>query len=86
MDQEYNKNIKILCKQHAQDLVGRILSQKDILANDSSLTDKQRFENIVKFNREVIYQEYRTLANLLIFNREGREYKSLPIFDPTKKD
>ena len=85
MDSDFKDFIKKTTTDYSKAIVGRILNQSDILKNDKTLTDKQRFELIVKFNRELIYEESRNLRNAITFYLEGRTYTKYPIYNPSKE-
>ena len=85
MDTDFKNFIKKISVDHSKAIVGRILNQSDILRKDENLTDKQRFELIVKFNRELVYEETRDFKNAILFYLEGRTYTKYPIFNPTKE-
>lgn len=83
MEKDFKLFLKKTCTDHARAVVGRILNQRDILEKDKSLSDKQRFESLSKFNRELVYEEFRDINNAIVFYAEGREYTKYPIFNPT---
>jgi len=85
MDKDFKDFIKKTTIDYSKAIVGRILNQSDILKNDKTLTDKQRFKLIVKFNRELIYEENRDLRNAITFYLEGRTYTKFPIYTPSKE-
>ena len=85
MDKDFKDFIKKISIDHSKAIVGRILSQSDILKKDKDLTDKQRFDLIVKFNRELVYEETRDLKNAILFYLEGRTYTKYPVYKPVKK-
>lgn len=84
MDKAFNDFTKKVCTDQARAVVGRVLNQYDILKNDKSLTDKQRFDALKAFNRELVYEQFRDLRNALIFYKEGRDYSKLNIYNPSK--
>lgn len=85
MEKDFKVFLKKMCTDHARAVVGRILSQRDILEKDKSLTDKQRFDFLTKFNRELVYEEFRDIRNAIIFYSEGRDYTKFPIYNPSKE-
>jgi hypothetical protein len=84
MDSNYKDFLKNLVNDHGRAIVGRLLNQIDILSNDKSLTEDQKFKLLKSLNKELIYEELRDFRMAIIFYNEGREYKKLPIYHPKK--
>lgn len=84
MDNEYKQFLKKLVKEHGSAIVGRILSQIDLIKERKDLSSDQKLDILKSFNREMIYEELRDFRNAIIYYSEGREYNKLPIYNPSK--
>jgi len=89
MDTGLKEFIKNLCKEQSRCLVGKVCKQIEVLQEQETCSaDTKQVLNLQKaLLKELIYEEFRTLRNAVIFYNEGREYNQLPIYtDPTKQD
>lgn len=88
MDKGLKDFIKTLCRDQGRSLVGKTLKQIEVLQAQPNLS-KETVETLglqKALLKELIYEEFRTLRNAVIFYSEGREYTKLPIYTPNQDD
>jgi len=84
MEQDLKEFLKRVCRNQSRAIVGKLLKRLELLEDSVELTEKQKFHVLKSFCRELIYENFRDLRNSVIFYSEGRDYKKLPIYNPTK--
>ncbi len=88
MDNGLKEFIKNLCKEQSRSLVGKACKQIEVLQEQPNCSEqtKQILGLQKALLKELIYEEFRTIRNAVIFYSEGREYTKVPIYNPTKDD
>lgn len=86
MDKGLKEFIKQLCKEQSRSLVGKACKQIEVLQEQSNCSQetKQILGLQKSLLKELIYEEFRTIRNSVIFYSEGREYNKIPIYNPAK--
>ena len=88
MDIGLKEFINKLCRDQGGILNGRILKEIEVLQKQPGLSEETiKVLGLKKdLMREAVYEEFRSLRNAITFYFEGREYKKMPIYNPTKDD
>ena len=87
MDKGLKEFIKNVCRDQSRALVGKACKQIEVLQKQSDMSkETQQILELQKaLLKELIYEEFRTTRNAIIFYSEGREYTKLPIYNPSKE-
>lgn len=87
MDKGLKEFISNICRDQSRSLVGKACKQIEVLQTQPNLSNESKeLLNLQKaLLKELIYEEFRTLKNSIIFYSEGREYTKLPIYNPSKE-
>jgi len=87
MEKDIKEFIKRLCKDQSRSLVGKALKQIEVLQAQPNLSKESiQILGLQKaLLKELIYEEFRTIRNAVIFYSEGREYNKIPIYTPSKE-
>ncbi len=87
MDNGLKEFIKNLCKDQSRSLVGKACKQIEVLQDQPNCSEetKQVLGLQKSLLKELIYEEFRTIRNAVIFYNEGRSYSKIPIYNPTKE-
>jgi hypothetical protein len=87
MDKGLKEFIKTICRDQSRSLVGKACKQIEVLQKQPNLSEesKQILDLQKSLLKELIYEEFRTTRNAIIFYSEGREYTKLPIYNPPKE-
>jgi len=87
MEQDIKEFIKRLCKDQSRSLVGKACKQIEVLQAQPNLSEESiQILGLQKsLIKELIYEEFRTIRNAVIFYSEGREYQKIPIYSPSKE-
>jgi len=84
MDKATKEFIKRICKDQSRSLVGKACKQIEVLQEQPNISEVTK--NVLGLQKallkELIYEEFRTLRNTIVFYAEGREYKEFPIYTP----
>ena len=88
MDKGLKEFIKNLYKEQSRSLVGKACKQIEVLQEQSNCSEitKQTLGLQKALLKELIYEEFRTIRNAVIFYSEGREYQKIPIYTPKKEE
>jgi hypothetical protein len=86
MDKALKEFITNICREQSRSLVGKSCKQIEVLQAQTSISNETKeVLNLQKaLIKELIYEEFRTFRNSIIFYTEGREYQKLPIYTPNK--
>ena len=87
MDKGIKEFIKTICRDQSRALVGKALKQIEVLQAQPNVS-KETIQILglqKSLLKELIYEEFRTTRNAIIFYSEGRDYKKLPIYNPSKE-
>ena len=87
MDKGLKEFIKNICRDQSRSLVGKACKQIEVLQKQPNLSkeSKQILDLQKSLLKELIYEEFRTTRNAIIFYSEGREYTKLSIYKPSKE-
>lgn len=88
MDKGLKLFINELCRKQGKILVGRILTEIEVLQKQPEFSEETiRALGLKKdLAKEAIYEEFRSFRNAIIFYLEGREFQKYPIYTPLKED
>lgn len=87
MDKGTKDFVKNVCRDQSRALVGKACKQIEVLQERPNIS-KETKETLglqKSLLKELIYEEFRTVRNAIIFYSEGREYTKLPIYNPSKE-
>lgn len=80
------KFLKILFKDCSRGMVGRLCKQIEILQDKKDLSERQKFNLLKDFNRELVYEEFRNILNQVKVYNKGLNYKKFNITPSSPKN
>jgi len=74
--------VKKICNDYAGAIVGRLYKIHDVLKNNNTLTDEQRFSLIKDLHKECVYEELRNIAYTISSSLKGYKVNKYKTYHP----